>query len=118
MAFTKEAEAALDVLMKGYTGPGFLSGPDGLLKQLSKALIERAMEAELSQELGYGKGESGEKGTSNRRNGRTKKTLRTDQGPMEIEVPRDRSGDFSPQIVPKHSREWRGFDEWMKPKQA
>ena len=87
MAFTKEAEAALDVLMKGYDDPGFLSSPDGLLKQLSKVLIERAMEAELSQELGYGKSESGEKRTRNRRNGKTPKTLRTDQGSMEIGSP-------------------------------
>jgi transposase-like protein len=97
--------------MKGYSGPEFLAGPDGLLKQLSKALIERAMEAELTKELGYGKSEVGDKPTSNRRNGRTKKTLRTDQGPLEIEVPRDRAGEFEPTIVPKHSREWRGFDE-------
>jgi transposase-like protein len=65
----------------------------------------------LTEKLGYEKSTSGEKETENRRNGTSSKTLRTDQGPMEIEVPRDRNGDFEPQIVPKHQREWRGFDE-------
>ena len=69
------------------------------------------MQAELTEEIGYEKSASGEKETSNRRNGKSKKTLRTDQGPMEIEVPRDRDGEFGPQIIPKHQREWRGFDD-------
>jgi len=69
------------------------------------------MQAELTEQIGYEKSESGEKQTKNRRNGTSSKTLRTDQGPMEIEVPRDRGGEFEPQIIPKHQREWRGFDE-------
>jgi transposase-like protein len=69
------------------------------------------MQAELTEQLGYGKSESGEKETENRRNGKTSKTLRTDQGPMEIEVPRDRNGGFEPKVIPKHQREWRGFDD-------
>jgi transposase-like protein len=108
MAITKEV---LDELLKDYKGPDDFYGPDGLIKQLSKALIERAMQAELSEQLGYEKSKSGDKETENRRNGMSKKTLRTDQGPMEIEVPRDRTGDFEPQIIPKHQREWRGFDD-------
>jgi len=109
MAFTNQL---LDEILKDYTGdPEQFAGPGGLLKQLTKALIERAMEAELSVELGYQKGQPGDKPTTNRRNGRTTKTLRTDHGPMEVSVPRDRAGDFEPAIVPKHSREWRGFDE-------
>jgi transposase-like protein len=109
MAFTNEV---LDEILKGYSGaPEEFSGPDGLLKRLTKALIERAMEAELTHELGYPKSGQGEKPTPDRRNGRTRKTLRTDQGPMEVEMPRDRDGAFEPQIVPKRSREWRGFDE-------
>jgi transposase-like protein len=108
MAITKEV---LDELLKEYNGPDDFYGPEGLIKQLSKALIERAMQAELGEELGYEKSKSGEKETENRRNGTSKKTLRTDQGPMEIEVPRDRKGDFEPQIVPKHQREWRGLDD-------
>ena len=108
MAISKEV---LDELMKEYKGPDDFYGPDGLIKQLSKAIIERAMQTELTEKLGYEKSTPGEKGTENRRNGTSSKTLRTDQGPMEIEVPRDRNGDFEPQIVPKHQREWRGFDE-------
>jgi len=107
MAISREI---LDELLKDYKGPDDFYGPDGLIKQLSKALIERMMETELTEQLGYEKSESGEKQTENRRNGKTPKTLRTDQGPMEIEVPRDREGEFEPKIVPKHQREWRGFD--------
>jgi len=108
MAITKEV---LDELLKEYKGPDDFYGPDGLMKQLSKALIERMMQAELTEQLGYERSESGEKLTENRRNGKTSKTLRTDQGPMEIEVPRDRDGEFDPKIIPKHQREWRGFDQ-------
>src|SRR5215471_15468382 len=108
MAITKEI---LDELMKEYKGPDDFYGPDGIIKQLSKALIERAMQAELTEQIGYQKSESGEKPGGNRRNGKSSKTLRTDQGPMEIEVPRDREGGFGPQTVAKHRREWRGFDD-------
>lgn len=108
MAITKEV---LDELMKEYKGPDDFYGPDGLVKQLSKALIERAMQAELTEQIGYEKNESGEKATENRRNGKSSKTLRTDQGPMEIEIPRDRDGEFEPRIVAKRQREWRGFDD-------
>ena len=108
MAITKEI---LDELLKDCKGPDEFYGPDGLVKQLSKALIERMMQAELTDQLGYEKSKSGEKQTENRRNGKTSKTLRTDQGPMEIEVPRDRNGEFEPKVIPKHQREWRGFDD-------
>jgi len=94
-----------------YKGPEGLHGPDGLIKQLSKALIERAVQAELTEQIGYEKSGAGEKPTGNRRNGKSVKTLRTDQGPPEIGVPRDRDGDFEPQTVGKHQREWRGFDD-------
>ena len=108
MAIKKEI---LDELLKDYKGPDDFYGPEGIMKQLSKALIERMMEAELTEQIGYEKSDSGEKQTDNRRNGKTSKTLRTDQGPMEIEVPRDRNSEFEPQIIPKHQREWRGFDD-------
>jgi len=107
MAITKEV---LDELLKGCKGPDDFYGPDGLVKQLSKALIERMMQAELTEHLGYEKSEAGDKETGNRRNGNSTKTLRTDQGPMDIAVPRDRDGEFEPKVIPKHLREWRGFD--------
>jgi transposase-like protein len=107
MAITKEI---LDELLKDCKSPDEFYGPDGLVKQLSKALIERMMQAELTAQLGYEKSKSGEKQTENRRNGKTSKTLRTDQGPMEIEVPRDRDGEYEPKVIPKYQREWKGFD--------
>jgi transposase-like protein len=108
MVFSKEL---LDEILKDYHGPDDFYGQDGIMKQLSKALIERMMQAELTEQIGYEKNESGEKETENRRNGSSYKTLRTDQGPMQIEVPRDRNGEFDPKIIPKHQREWRGFDD-------
>jgi len=108
MAISKEV---LDELLKEYKGPDDILGPEGLVKQLSKALIERAMQTEMTEQLGYEKSQFGEKETDNRRNGTSLKTLRTDQGPMEIEIPRDRNGDYEPQIISKHQREWRGFDD-------
>ena len=96
MAIRKEL---LDELLENYHGPDDFYGPDGIVKQLSKALIERAREAELTGQIGYEKNEAGEKATTNRRNGKSTKTLRTDQGPMEIAVPRDREGEYEPQGV-------------------
>jgi transposase-like protein len=113
MAITKEV---LDEFMKGCHGPDDMYGTEGLVKQPSKALIERAMQASnlrfaLTEQLGYEKNGTGGKPTENRRNGKSSKTLRTDQGAMEIKVPRDREGEFEPQTVPKNQREWRGFDD-------
>jgi transposase-like protein len=108
MAFSKEI---LDEILKDYHGPDDFYGPDGIMKQLTKALVERTMQAELSEHLGYEKHDQNKKFNENRRNGKTTKDLRTDQGPMTVEVPRDREGSFEPQIVPKHQREFRGFDE-------
>lgn len=108
MAITKEV---LDELLKDYKGPEDITGTDGLLKQLTKALVERAMDAEMTMHLGYEKSDQAEKNTTNRRNGKTRKTLRSDQGPLEIEVPRDREGEFEPEIVPKHQRDFKGFDD-------
>jgi transposase-like protein len=69
---------------------------------MPQALVERTMEAELTEELGYEKHDQAAKPATDRRNGKTAKELRTDRGPMEIAVPRDREGVFEPQIVPKH----------------
>ena len=104
-------EELLDQLMSGYTSPEDLTGPDGLLKTLTKALVERAMTAELGQHLGYERGAAPPESQANRRNGTSKKTLRTDQGPVIVDVPRDRDGSFEPQIVGKHQRQFNGFDD-------
>jgi transposase-like protein len=99
MAFTKEV---LDEILKDCHGPDDFYGPEGIMKQLAQALVERTMEAEMTEHLGYEKHGQGEKTSGNRRNGKTSKELRTDGGPMRIEVPRDREGSFEPQIAPKH----------------
>jgi putative transposase len=101
----------LDELLREYGGSAGVTGPDGLLKELTRAVVNRAMGAELSHHLGYEEGEQPPDGQSNRRNGRTPKTVRTGQGPVEIEVPRDREGSFEPQLIPKHQRHFDGFDD-------
>ena len=101
----------LDELLKDYSKPEDLTGPDGLLKQLTAALVNRAMSAELDHHLGYDKGGTPPEEQGNRRNGRSTKRLRTDQGDIEVEVPRDRDGSFEPQLVKKHQRHFSGFDD-------
>jgi putative transposase len=102
----------IDQLLAGQplTASG-ITGPDGLLKQLTKRLVERAMGAELSGHLGYEEGETPPAEQPNRRNGSSSKTLITEQGAVPIEIPRDRAGSFEPQIVPKHQRRFEGFDD-------
>jgi transposase-like protein len=99
MAFTKEV---LDEILKDYHGPDDFYGSEGIMKQLTKALVERTMEAELTEQLVYEKHDHAVKPTANRRNGKTVKELRTDHGPLDIAVSRDREGVFEPRIVPKH----------------
>src|ERR1700742_2660576 len=103
-------EAALDELLKGKK-PEEIAGPNGLLKQLTKVLLERAMNAELSHHLGYEKGEPEGRRSGNNRNGKSRKRVQGDFGSIEIAVPRDRNGSFKPQILPKHERRWTGFDD-------
>lgn len=101
----------VDQLLAGYRKPEDLLGPGGLIKQLMGRLITRAMSAEMSHHLGYDHGQAPPEGQGNRRNGRSPKTLRTDAGPVAIDVPRDRHGSFEPQIVGKHERHFDGFDD-------
>lgn len=100
----------LDELLKGYSKPEDLQGPNGILKQLTKRLVERAMQAEMDHHLGYPKNHPAGRNSGNSRNGKTKKTIVSDQGKTEIEVPRDRNGDFEPQLIRKGQRRWDGFD--------
>src|SRR5438309_7091598 len=98
----------LDELLANYEKPEDLTGPDGLLKQLTGALVERALGAELTEHLGYEPGgRDGEGG--NARNGSSPKNLITEQGEIPIEVPRDRQGTFEPVLVKKHQRRFDGF---------
>jgi putative transposase len=101
----------LDELLKGYEKPEDLLGDEGLLRQLKKALIERALGAEMTEHLGYEKGDPTGRGTGNSRNGTSGKTLKTEDGAIAIEVPRDRNGTFEPQLVPKGQTHFDGFDD-------
>ena len=101
----------LDELLKNYKKPEDLIGESGILRELTKRLVERAMSAELNNHLGYEKNDPAEKPTTNRRNGSSKKTILTRDEAIEIEVPRDRDNSFEPQIVKKHQRRFDGFDD-------
>jgi putative transposase len=101
----------LDQLLADYTKPEDLLGEDGLLKLLKKALVERALGAELSEHLGYEEGDPAGRGSGNNRNGFSAKTVLTDDGEIEISVPRDRAGTFEPQLIPKGQTRFDGFDE-------
>jgi len=100
----------IDKLLENYEKPEDVIGENGLLKQLTKALVERAMEAELTNHVGYAKHERGNS-SENKRNGNSRKKLQGDFGEVEISVPRDRDGTFEPQIVPKHQRRFDSFDD-------
>src|SRR5689334_25005003 len=99
----------IDKLLADYKGPEDLIGEDGLLKQLTKALVERAMEAELTHHLGYEPHAPEGRNSGNSRNGKSKKTVTGKNGSLELEVPRDRAGTFEPQIVKKRQKRFDGF---------
>jgi putative transposase len=101
----------IDNLLKGYKKPEDLIGENGLLKQLTKQLLERAMSAEMTAHVGYEKHDATGNNTGNSRNGTSAKTIKGTFGTMPIEVPRDRNGTFEPQIIEKHQTRFTGFDE-------
>jgi len=101
----------LDQLLANYQKPEDLTGENGLFKQLKKALIERALGAELTEHLGYAKGDPAGRGSGNSRNGVSSKTVLTEDGEVEIAVPRDRAGSFEPQLIAKHQTRFDGFDD-------
>lgn len=101
----------IDRLLADYKKPEDLIGENGLLKQLTKRLVERALEAEMADHLGHAKNEPVSNPKGNTRNGKSKKTLKGEFGELPIDIPRDRDGSFEPQIVPKHQTRWTGFDD-------
>jgi len=101
----------IDELLKGYRKPEDIIGENGLLKQLTKALLERAMNAELTHHLGYEKHDPKGYHSGNSRNGTSEKTVKGEFGELELEVPRDRNGTFEPLIVPKYQSRFTGFDD-------
>ena len=101
----------IDALLAGARTEQEIAGPGGLLGQLTKRLVERAMEVELTDHLGYEPHQEPPGGAGNTRNGSTPKTLLTESGSVPIDTPRDRAGTFDPQIVRKRQRRFEGFDE-------
>lgn len=101
----------IDSLLVDYKKPEDLIGEHGLLKQLTKALVERALQAEIAEHLGHDKHETVTNSTGNARNGKSRKTLKGEFGELPIEIPRDREGSFEPQIISKHQTRWVGFDD-------
>jgi putative transposase len=107
----KLPDELVDELLAGASSEEEIVGPGGLLSQLTKRLVERAMEVELTDHLGYEPHREPPGGTGNTRNGSTRKRLATEHGPVEIQAPRDRDGSFEPKIVRKRQRRFEGFDE-------
>ena len=98
----------VDEVLKEYRGPEDF---EAIFKQFKKAVVERALGAELTQHLGYDKGQDKPEHQSNHRNGVSGKRILTDQGSLEIEVPRDRESSFEPQLIKKGERRFNGFDD-------
>ncbi len=101
----------LDQILKDYEKPEDLLSENGLLHQLTKALVERALNGEMTHHLGYEKHDSSGNNSGNSRNGTTPKTIKGKRGQMEIEVPRDRNAEFEPQLVKKNQKRFDGLDE-------
>src|SRR5271170_1533889 len=101
----------IDKLLSDYKKPEDIIGEHGLLKQLTKALLERAMQAEMTAHLGYTKHDPAGNNSGNSRNGKTSKALKGDFGEMPLETPRDRKGTFEPRIVAKGQTRFTGFDD-------
>ena len=101
----------LEELLNEYKNPEDLFGKNGILKDLTKRLVEKAMDAELTHHLGYEKHSPAGKKTGNSRNGKSSKTLRGDLGEIPIAIPRDRNGKYNPQIIKKHQTRFDGFDD-------
>ena len=105
------SDEVLDELLKDYEKPEDLLGPDGIFKALKKRMIEKALGAELTDHLGYEKSDTAGRGSGNSRNGASKKTVKSEDGEVEIAVPRDRAGSFEPQLIKKGQTRIDGFDD-------
>src|SRR5262249_39396153 len=104
-------DEVIDQLLAGAKTEKEIAGPGGLLAQLTKRLVERVMEVELTDHLGYEPHAEPPGGTGNTRNGSSPKSLITEQGQVGIDAPRDRDGSFQPKIVRKRQRRFEGFDD-------
>ena len=119
VSVSKSAEAravvsdeVIDQVMAGVDAGGFeLLGPDGVLAELTKRLLERGLSEEMTMHLGYEPGDTAGWGSGNNRNGTSAKTVLTEIGPIDLDIPRDRNGTFDPQLVPKGARRLDGFNQ-------
>jgi putative transposase len=101
----------IDKLLADCKRPEQIIGENGLLKRLTKAILERAMNAELTEHPGYEKHDPAGYNTGNSGNGKSRKTIKGDFGQIELETPRDREGSFEPKIIGKHQTRFTGFDD-------
>jgi putative transposase len=106
-----DEQLADELLARAQARGAELLGPDGLLSQVTKAVLERALGEELTEHLGYDKHDPAGRGSGNARNGTTPKRLLTEVGGIELDVPRDRNGSFSPRIVRKGQTRLDGFND-------
>ena len=107
----KEVDDLLDHLISDYKSPEEVVGENGLLNQLTKRVLERMLNSELTEHLGYTKNSILGNNSGNSRNGRSKKEILTDQGKISLDIPRDRNGEFDPKIIEKGQRRFSGFDD-------
>lgn len=111
MTSKDKADEMIDELVKEYQTPEEILGENGLLKRLTKRVIERALEAEMTNHLGYTKNAAAGKKSGNSRNGSSTKTVKTGNGELTLEVPRDRNSSYEPLLVPKRKRRIGNFDD-------
>ena len=105
-------EQAMDAVLAQIKGDGLrLTGPGGFLSELVKAVLERGLRAELTEHLGYRAHDPAGSGSGNSRNGHTAKTVQTEVGPIDVRVPRDRAGTFTPVLLPKNARRLGGLSD-------
>lgn len=103
----------IDALLANYQKPDDLLGKSGILEQLTKRVVERVLQAEMTHHLGHERHGKVVNTCGNTRNGTSKKTLKGKNGSMPIAVPRDRDGSFEPQLVEKNQTHWQGFDDMI-----
>jgi putative transposase len=105
-------QQTMDAVLAQVKGDGLrLTGPGGFLSELVKAVLERGLQAELAEHLGYGKHEAAGRNSGNSRNGHAPKTVQTEVGPIDVRVPRDRAGTFTPVMLPKNARRLGGLSD-------
>jgi putative transposase len=111
---TREVDRAtqlIDELLKDYKTPEQILGANGLMGELTRRLVERATSGELTAHLGYERGDPTGRNSGNSRNGTQPKTVQTDHGPQDVQIPRDRNGTFEPVLLPKRQRRLGNFDD-------